>query len=105
MFADGGVIEPAHLPEEVRCAVDRSLRRVPRYTAPSRQDEELGCIRGALLRAGGNKALAARTLGMSRSTLWAKLHRYGGDLIPSAPSMSTAAPPEGIGCAQQEEPA
>jgi DNA-binding NtrC family response regulator len=35
------------------------------------------CIEAALTRAGDNRALAAEMLGLSRQSLYAKLHRHG----------------------------
>lgn len=82
-FARGEPILPHHLPPEVRC--DTAARgmselhaaaSVERYAAPVDPDHEAETIRAALAAAGGNKTHAARQLGMSRSTLWAKLQRY-----------------------------
>lgn len=79
-FAVGGEIGPEHLPAEVAPSDASSsafARAAERYSAPTEPDRELEMIREALDGAGGNKTVAARALGMSRSTLWAKLQRYG----------------------------
>lgn len=92
-FSAGGEICPEHLPLEVRDpAAARALmaamspsaapppapapRASERYAAPDGAGAELRMISRALDEARGNKAEAARRLGMSRSTLWAKLKQY-----------------------------
>ncbi|HEX8271649.1 MAG TPA: sigma-54 dependent transcriptional regulator [Longimicrobiaceae bacterium] len=86
VFARGATIEINHLPQEIRSwqlspgAENGSLSclEVPaRYAAPTDRSQEVELIRSALATAGGNKSSAARMLGMSRSTLWAKLKEYG----------------------------
>jgi two-component system response regulator HydG len=52
-------------------------RAAERYSAPGEPEHEVSLIRQALHQAGGNKTRAARLLGMSRSTLWAKLLKHG----------------------------
>lgn len=74
VFARAGVIGPEHLPEEVRSAGDTAA---PRYAAAESPVHEEAQIREALAAEGGNKTRASRRLGMARSTLWAKLQRYG----------------------------
>ncbi|HEV3050014.1 MAG TPA: sigma 54-interacting transcriptional regulator [Longimicrobium sp.] len=84
-FSGGGEVRPEHLPEEVRdpgahrrsTAAEVPARMAERYSAPPTRHDEHEMIRRALDEAGGNKTTAARRLGMSRSTLWAKLQRYG----------------------------
>jgi DNA-binding NtrC family response regulator len=82
-FSGGGEVRPEHLPAEVREPAARShagaapARPSERYAAPAARQDEQEMIRRALDDAGGNKTTAARRLGMSRSTLWAKLQRYG----------------------------
>lgn len=72
-FARCGEIRVEHLPADIRTP------RAPanRYVGPSDSADERESIRTALRASEGNKARAARTLGMSRGTLWAKLQRYG----------------------------
>jgi DNA-binding NtrC family response regulator len=79
-FSGGGEIGPEHLPAEVHAgapAAAPASRGADRYTAPDGPDREMELIRLALDQSGGNKTLAARMLGMSRSTLWAKLLKHG----------------------------
>jgi len=66
-LADGeGVVAPAHLPEAVRRARPRGSGESYR----SRLDaHRRGMISDALARAGGNRSLAARDLGLSRQAL------------------------------------
>ena len=45
--------------------------------APLDADDERGLLIDALKRCGGNKARAARMLGMPRSTYFSKLKKYG----------------------------
>jgi DNA-binding NtrC family response regulator len=85
VFYDGPTIEPLHLPEQVRHpprsaaapAAAAKPRPPARYAAPVDPDKERERILAALEEAGGNRARAARALGMSRCTLWVKLQRYG----------------------------
>ena len=83
-FAGSGAILPEHLPPDVFPPAAGSTRPettaargAERYSAPTEPDREVEMIRRALDDARGNKTVAARSLGMSRSTLWAKLQRYG----------------------------
>jgi len=87
--ADGPVILPHHLLPEILAPGARGDERAPAAPGPvrasaaeprgsyyrraMRADEEQAMIRSALEEAGGNRAEAARRLGMSRTTLWKKL--------------------------------
>lgn len=82
VFAEDGIIQSSHLPEEIRTFNSKTRRRVDgtwiadsRYMAPGDIREEMEAIREALQAQGGNRTRAAKQLGMSRSTLWAKLQR------------------------------
>jgi len=60
----GGVIDPAHLPEEMLNVKKKLSTRGPaRKLDPER-------VRDALARTGGNKAKAAKLLGVGRATLY-----------------------------------
>ena len=94
VLTDSDVITLADLPEElrsgihivrpVRAAVRTSAtaastavaRKVTAPAAASQQDEERA-IREALRAAGGNKAVAARSLNLPRSTFFSRCRRYG----------------------------
>ena len=82
VHCDGDVVLPQHLPPDVRNrrpapAPAGAVPAVPltRYYRPAADgvQNEQSLIRQALREAGGNKAEAARRLGMSRTTLWKKL--------------------------------
>lgn len=95
VLADGEVITPAELPDELRQAarVEPSPPAPPPYqlratsllepqrewTALQEATERQRLVQ-ALSAAGGNKARAARALGMPRSTFLSKLEKYG--LVP-----------------------
>lgn len=85
VHADSQVILPEHLPPEIqalcRPAVQKSngeAQTSARYSCPNKEDE-LTMIERALAEAGGNRAEAARLLGMSRTTLWKRLRESGHD--------------------------
>lgn len=67
----GAVISEEDLPEELR------FRRYVKNN--SRKESEAERIRKALKEAGGNRSLAAKILGMHRTTLWRKLKELGID--------------------------
>ena len=69
VFCTGGVIRPGDLPPELARPIDEP----PGADSP----DERGRIIAALEKAGGNKAKAARILGLSRNTLYRKLHELG----------------------------
>lgn len=64
-----GVIEPTDLPAEFRTTSRRSLNRL--------ESMERDAIMQSLVDAGGNKARAAALLGMSRATIYRRIHEYG----------------------------
>ncbi len=91
-LVDGPDIRPEDLPPHIRSAAktpdgqgaeeaqeELSLVREVKRAAEERERER---ILAALSQAGGNKAKAARLLGIHRSTLYEKLRKYG--LLPSA---------------------
>ncbi|GAA5167962.1 MULTISPECIES: sigma-54-dependent Fis family transcriptional regulator [Amycolatopsis] len=68
--SDGTVVNPAHLPDSVRLETwtNRHLSLIERAEAE--------VITRVLTRANGNKTVAARELGVSRPTLYAKIRAY-----------------------------
>lgn len=80
VLADGEAISLGDLPAEVASAARRLPRRIvetkptPLTTAADGDEREL--LAGALRQCGGNKAEAARMLGMPRSTYYSKLTKY-----------------------------
>jgi sigma-54 dependent transcriptional regulator, acetoin dehydrogenase operon transcriptional activator AcoR len=64
-----GVIQPTDLPAEYRAVARRPLNRL--------ESMERDAIVHSLEDAEGNKIRAARLLGMSRATLYRKIHEYG----------------------------
>ncbi|TMQ72142.1 MAG: sigma-54-dependent Fis family transcriptional regulator [Candidatus Eisenbacteria bacterium] len=81
----GTVIEPDDLPEPLRQSP--ALVGVPEVAGPVRPlaEVERDEILRALKSVGGNKAAAARLLGMDRKTLYRKLESYSVGEEPSAP--------------------
>jgi two-component system, NtrC family, response regulator HydG len=82
VHAAGEAILPQHLPPELHAVPQQSLpaelpaRAEPAstyYRAPPAAEREADAILQALEATGGNRAEAARRLGMSRTTLWKKL--------------------------------
>lgn len=72
------VIEPAHLPEDLRELSIRTFRR-KEGRIPSLEEQEISYIQWVLKEVGGNKTLAAQALGIDRVSLWRKLKKYGLD--------------------------
>lgn len=82
--APGAVLEPQHIPSDIRqprgCASPRGHRgpaRPPRYRTPPDPHEEKARIVEALRAEDGARTRAAERLGMSRATLWIKMRLYG----------------------------
>lgn len=81
VHADGLIIYPRHLPPEIKA--ETQLASPPRqtefalvrsyYRPPQRNEDEFEIITRTLAETGGNKAEAARKLGMSRTSLWKRL--------------------------------
>ena len=75
-LATGATIELAHLPEDLRELSIKTFRR-KEGKIPSLEDQEMAYIQWVLNEVGGNKTLAAQTLGIDRVSLWRKLKKYG----------------------------
>ena len=84
VHADGTTIRPKHLPGEV--VAGAPPQAVPRatvapltryYQSTENEAAEQALILKVLEESGGNKAEAARRLGMSRTTLWKRLNQAG----------------------------
>jgi transcriptional regulator of acetoin/glycerol metabolism len=72
-----GVVQPSDLPPEIQSSARRRL-------TPLESLERDAIVLG-LQDAAGNKARAARALGMSRATIYRKIHDYGiaGATVPA----------------------
>lgn len=68
--ACGGVIRPENLPEEIRLASERRAEGLVGHP-------EMERLRQALQKSGHNVSDAARSLGLSRATLYRKIKQYG----------------------------
>ncbi|HET6437412.1 MAG TPA: sigma-54 dependent transcriptional regulator [Anaeromyxobacter sp.] len=90
-LADGPVIRPEHLPDEILRAPRASAGRGPlRTLAHVEQEHVLAVLRACL----GVQADAARILGIGRVTLWRKLRAYGGPDLAGAPGrLEMSTPP------------
>jgi len=75
-LAPGDTIEVAQLPEDLRELSIRTFRK-KEGRIPSLEQQELAYIQWVLKEVGGNKTLAAQTLGIDRVSLWRKLKKFG----------------------------
>ncbi|MDR3553372.1 MAG: sigma 54-interacting transcriptional regulator [Syntrophobacteraceae bacterium] len=73
VLAKGRRIDPAHLPAALNKAYTSSVPPKP----PTLYEQEASLLREAMEDCGWNKKEAARRLGISRSTLYEKLRKYG----------------------------
>jgi transcriptional regulator with PAS, ATPase and Fis domain len=81
--ADGQIILPQHLPPEVQLSStgktnsksDEPILVRPYYRPSPQTKNEMDVIARVLVETGGNKAEAARRLGMSRTSLWKRLSK------------------------------
>ncbi|MGD2135086.1 MAG: sigma 54-interacting transcriptional regulator [Gemmatimonadales bacterium] len=71
-----GLIDVHHLPEDLQ-AIGRSGPARTARRLPPLQRQEATAIRAALDRHRGHRGRAAEELGISRTTLWRKMRRYG----------------------------
>jgi DNA-binding NtrC family response regulator len=77
VLGDGPAVLPRHLPREIQ-RPDLAQSTAIRGAAPvSFFDAEREALIEALRRAGGNKAKAAKQLGIHRSTIYAKIRQFG----------------------------
>jgi two-component system response regulator HydG len=70
------VIEADHLPDDIREFKIKTFRRKD-GKLPTLEEQEIHYIKKVLDETGGNKTLAADTLGIDRVSLWRKIKRYG----------------------------
>jgi two-component system response regulator HydG len=70
------VIEADHLPDDIREFKIKTFRRKD-GKLPTLEEQEIDYIQKVLAETGGNKTLAADTLGIDRVSLWRKIKRYG----------------------------
>ena len=75
MAPDSEVIHPAHLPAEI-ITVSKADSAASDVELPLEEIERRHIMK-VLAHAAGNRSKAARTLGISRATLYEKLHKYG----------------------------
>jgi DNA-binding NtrC family response regulator len=71
----GGLIEPAHLPPQLRAEASDAASALPPGVTLAAMEKLL--IRDALRRNRGNRAAAARELGVDASTLFRKIKSLG----------------------------
>ena len=74
-LSNGNVIEPAHLPEDLKELSIRTFRK-KEGKIPSLEDQEVAYIKWVLTEVGGNKTLAAQILGIDRVSLWRKIKKF-----------------------------
>lgn len=74
-LATDGVIEPGHLPDDIRDFRITTFRH-KNGSLPTLEEQEIRYIKQVLTETGGNKTLAAETLGIDRVSLWRKIKRY-----------------------------
>lgn len=71
-------IEERHLPDDIRNLSITTYRRKD-GSLPTLEEQEVRYIKQILAETGGNKTLAAETLGIDRVSLWRKIKRFGID--------------------------
>jgi DNA-binding NtrC family response regulator len=75
-LTQGNRIEIEHLPEDLKLFNVKIFRKKD-GKIPSLEQQEMDYIKWVLDEVGGNKTLAAQTLGIDRVSLWRKLKKYG----------------------------
>ncbi|MEW6349708.1 MAG: sigma-54 dependent transcriptional regulator [Thermodesulfobacteriota bacterium] len=74
-LATDAVIEEHHLPDDLRDFRITTYRR-KNGGLPTLEEQEIRYIKQVLAETGGNRTLAAETLGIDRVSLWRKIKRY-----------------------------
>ena len=74
-ITNNDVIEETHLPEDIRSLSIRTFRK-KEGQIPTLEEQEESYINWVLKEMGGNKTLAAQTLGIDRVSLWRKLKKF-----------------------------
>ena len=75
-LSNGTAIEIANLPDDLK-ELNIKIFRKKEGRIPSLEDQEKDYINWVLTEVGGNKTIAAQTLGIDRVSLWRKLKKYG----------------------------
>ncbi|HEX9020806.1 MAG TPA: sigma-54 dependent transcriptional regulator [Nitrospirota bacterium] len=75
-LTNSNTVETGHLPEDLRELSIKTFRK-REGKIPSLDEQEEAYIKWVLAEVGGNKTLAAQTLGIDRVSLWRKLKKYG----------------------------
>jgi len=73
-------VDLCHLPQHLQPEEEKGNPAQRSRPASALQQGEAGVIRIALGRSEGNRGRAATELGISRTTLWRKMKKYGIDL-------------------------
>ncbi|MGA6925901.1 MAG: helix-turn-helix domain-containing protein, partial [Desulfosarcina sp.] len=73
----GDMIQPDHLPEYVKAINAPVSAPETRNDSMGRHNQEHQRILAALQKTDGHRRLAARELGMERTTLWRRMKKYG----------------------------
>ena len=72
VLCPGGLLQPEHLPASLK-----AKEPSPQSGTDAFEGAEARVIRETLARHGGNRAAAARTLGIHKTTLWRKMKKLG----------------------------
>jgi DNA-binding NtrC family response regulator len=75
-LAYGKRIKLAHLPDDLKALTIRTFRK-KEGRLQTLEEQETAYIQWVLKETGGNKTLAAQSLGIDRVSLWRKLKKYG----------------------------
>jgi transcriptional regulator with PAS, ATPase and Fis domain len=73
-LSEGGEISSCDLPSDLR---GLAMSRVDSQTWPTLEEKEKEYIEKVLAKSGNRVGLAAKTLGVPRTTLWRKMKRFG----------------------------